>query len=87
MLVVECLTKIVSEGHDNLLKVFTGRFWLAVADLLSCWAHNDGEADISGQDMVGQAGPGTLASSDGTDSTASQRVLGVTNVHVDAVVL
>ena len=37
--------------------------------------------------MVGQAGPGTLASGDGNDSTDSQVVLGVANVHVDAVVL
>ena len=37
--------------------------------------------------MVGQAGQGTLASGDGNDSTGSQLVLGVANVHVDAVVL
>ena len=33
------------------------------------------------------AGPGTLALGDGNDSTDSQKVLGVANVHVDAVVL
>ena len=33
------------------------------------------------------AGPGTLASGDGNDSTDSQEVLGVANVHVDVVVL
>ena len=43
--------------------------------------------DISGQAMVAQAGPGTLGSSDGNGSTDSQVVLGVTNVHVDALVL
>ena len=37
--------------------------------------------------MAGQAGPGTLASGDGNDSTDCQIVLGVANVHVDAVVL
>ena len=37
--------------------------------------------------MVGQAGPGTLASGDGNDNTDSQVVLGVVNVHVDAVLL
>ena len=37
--------------------------------------------------MVSQAGPGTLASGGGNDNTDSQVVLGVANVHVDAVVL
>ena len=37
--------------------------------------------------MVGQAGPGTLASGDGNDSTNSQVVVGVVNVHVDTVLL
>ena len=45
---------------------------------------DDDEDDMSGQAMVGQAGPGTLASGDGTDS---QVVLVVANVHVDAVLL
>ena len=48
---------------------------------------DDGEKDMSGQAMVGQAGPGTLASGDGNDSIDSQVVLVVANVHVDAVVL
>ena len=65
----------------------TDRFWSAVADLLSCRMQDDGEKDMSGQAMVGQAGPGTLASGDGNDSIDSQVVLVVANVHVDAVVL
>ena len=40
----------------------------------------------SGHAMVGQDGPSTLASADGNDSTISLVVLGVANVHVDAVV-
>ena len=43
--------------------------------------------EASGQAMVGQAGPGMLASGDGNDSTDSQVVLGVANVHVNAAVL
>ena len=46
-----------------------------------------GEEDMSGHNMVGQAGPGTLPSGDGNDSTHSQLVLGVINVHVDVIVL
>ena len=45
------------------------------------------EEDRSGQVMVGQAAPGTLASGSGNDYTDSQVVLGVANVHVDAVLL
>ena len=45
------------------------------------------EEDMSGKAMVGQAGPGTLASGDGNDSADSQVVLGVANIHVDAVLL
>ena len=37
--------------------------------------------------MVGQAAPGTLASDNGSDNTDSQVVLGVANVHEDAVLL
>ena len=47
----------------------------------------DDEEDMSGQAMVGPAVPGTLASGDGNDSTDSQVLLGVGNVHVDAVLL
>ena len=39
-----------------------GRLWSAVADLLSCRLQDDGEEDMSGQAMVGQAGPCTLPS-------------------------
>ena len=42
---------------------------------------------MSGQVMVSQAAPGTLASGNGNDNTDSQVVLGVANVHVDAVLL
>ena len=35
----------------------------------------------------GQADPGTLASDNGSDNTDSQVVLGVANVHEDAVLL
>ena len=45
------------------------------------------EEDMSVQTMVVQAVPSTLASGDGNDSTDSQVVLGVANVHVDAVLL
>ena len=34
--------------------------------------------------MVGQAGPGTTAPGDDNDSTDSNVVLGVADVHVDA---
>ena len=64
-----------------------GRFWSAVADLLSCRVQDDDEEDMSGQVMVGQADPGTLASGNGSDNTDSQVVLGVANVHEDAVLL
>ena len=43
--------------------------------------------DMSGQAIVGQAVPGTLASGNGNDNTDSQVVLGVANVHVDSVLL
>ena len=49
--------------------------------------HMDDEEHMSGQVMVGQAAPGTLASGNGNDNTDSQVVLGVANVHVDAVLL
>ena len=42
---------------------------------------------MSGQAMVGQAGPGTQASRDRNGSTDSQVALGVANVHVDAALL
>ena len=42
---------------------------------------------MSDQAMVGQAGPGTVASGDGNDSTDCQIALGVANVHVVALVL
>ena len=58
-----------------------------MADLLSCRLQDGEEKDVSGQAMVGQAAPGTLASSDGNDSTDSQVVLGVADVHVDVVLL
>ena len=48
---------------------------------------DDDEEDMSGQAMVGQAVPGSLASGDGNDRTDSQVVLGVANVQVDAVLL
>ena len=87
MLGVELLTKILSADCNNFPKELTGRFWSAVADLLSCRVQDDDEEDMSGQAMVGQAGPGTLASGDGNDSTDSQVVLAVANVHVDGVLL
>ena len=46
---------------------------------------DDDEEDMSGQAMVGQAVPGTLASGDGNDSTGSQEVFGVANVHVNTI--
>ena len=85
--VLDLLTKILSVGCDDLPKELTGRFWSAVADLLSCRVQDDDEEDVSGQVMVGQAAPGTLASGNGNDNTDSQVVLGVANVHVDAVLL
>ena len=48
---------------------------------------DDDDEDMSGQVMVGQADPGTLASGNGSDNTDSQVVLGVANVHEDAVLL
>ena len=87
MLGVECLTKIWSACCDDLPKELTGRFWSAVADLLSCRVQDGGEENMLCQAMVGQDGPGTLASGNGDDSTVPQVVLGVVNVHVDAVVL
>ena len=86
MLGVELLTKSLRVGCDDLPKELTVRSWSAVANLLSCRVQDDGE-DISGQAMVGQADPGALASGYANDSTDSQVVLGVANVHVDAVVL
>ena len=59
--------------------------WSAVADLLSCRLQDDGEEDMSGQAMVGQAVPGTLAIGNGNDNTYSQVALGVANAHVDAI--
>ena len=87
MLGVDLLTKILSVGCDDLPKELTGRFWSAVADLLSCRVQDDDEEDMSGQVMVSQAAPGTLASDNGSDNTDSQVVLGVANVHEDAVLL
>ena len=58
-----------------------------MADLLSCRVQDDDEEDMSGQVMVGQATPGTLASGNGSDNNDSQVVLGVANVHEDAVLL
>ena len=87
LLGVDLLTKILSMGCDDLPKELTGCFWSAAADLLSCRVQDDDEEDMSGQGMVSQAGPGTLASGDGNGRTDSQVVLGVANVHVDAVVL
>jgi hypothetical protein len=87
MLGVDLLTKILNVGCDDLPKELTGRFWSAVADLLSCRVQDDDEEDMSGQVMVGQADPGTLALGNGSDNTDSQVVLGVANVHEDAVLL
>ena len=42
---------------------------------------------MSGQVMVGQADPGTLASGNGSDNNDAQVVLGVANVHEDMVLL
>ena len=81
------MTKILSVGRDVLPKELTGRFWSAVAELLSCRVQDDDEEDMSGQAMVGQATPGTLALGYGYDNTDSQVVLGVANVHVDALLL
>ena len=58
-----------------------------MADLHSCRVQDDDEEHMSGQVMVGHAAPGTLASGNGSDNTDSQVVLGVANVHVDAVLL
>ena len=77
----------LSVGYDDLSKELTGRFWSAVADLLSCRVQDDDEEDMSGQVMVGQADPGTLASGNGSDNNDFQVVLGVANVHEDAVPL
>ena len=74
-------------GISSLLNEYNRRFWSAMADLLSCRVQDDDEEDLSGQAMVGQAVPGTLASGNGNDNTDSQVVLGVANVHVDAVLL
>ena len=52
----------------------------------SCRIHENGEEDMSGHAMVGQASPDVL-SGDGNDSTDSRVVIGVANVHVDAVLL
>ena len=71
MLRFEVLTQILSVFCNDLPKALTGRLWSAVADLLSCRVQDDGEDDVSGQAMVGQAAPGTLASGDGNDSTDS----------------
>ena len=68
MLGVELLTKILSGGCGELLKKLTGCFRSAVVSLLLCRVQDDGEEDMSGQAMVGQAGPDTLASGDGNDS-------------------
>ena len=87
MLGVAILTRILSVGYDDVPKELTGHFWSAVADLLLCRVRGNGEEDMSGQAMVGLAGPGTLASGDSNDSTDSQVALGVANAHVDAVVL
>ena len=76
------MTKILSVGCDNLQKELTGRFFSAVADALSCRVQDDVE-----ENMPGQACPGAQALSGVIDSTDSQVVLGVVNVHVDAVVL
>ena len=75
MLGVELLTKILNVVCDDLTKQLTGRFWSAVADLLSCRVQDGREADMSGQAMVGLAGPGVLASGSDNDSTDSQVVL------------
>ena len=70
---------ILTMNCNDLQKELLGRFWSVVADLLSCRVQEDSEEDMPGQAM--------LASRDGNDSTASQVLLGVANVHVDAVVL
>ena len=72
MLGVDLLTKILSVGCEDLPKELTGRFWSAVADLRSCRVQDDDGEDMSGQVMVGQAAPGTLASGNGNDNTDSQ---------------
>ena len=87
MLGVELFTMILSVGCNDLPKELTGRFWSAVADLLSCRVQDDDEKDMSGQVMVGQAALVTLASGNGNDNTDSQVVLGVANVHAEAVLL
>ena len=81
------MTKILSVGCDDLPKEMTGRFWSAVADIHSCRVQDDGEEDMSGQAMVGQAGPGAISSGDGYDNTDSQMIIVVADVRVDAVVL
>ena len=80
------MTKTLSMGCDSFPKELQGRFWSAVAGLFSCRIKDDSEEYISGQAMVDQAGPGTLASGDGTDSTDSLVFPGVANILVDAVV-
>ena len=79
---VELLTKILSVGCDDLPKELTGRFYSAVADLLSCRVQEDDE-----EDMVGQAVQDTLVSGNGNDNADSQVVLRVANVHVHVVLL
>ena len=58
---VELLTRTLCVGCNDLPKELTGRFWLIVADLVPCRVQDDGEIDMSGQAMVGQAGLVTLA--------------------------
>ena len=74
-------------GCDDIPKELTGRFWSAVAALISCRVQDEEEEEMSDQAMVGQAGQGMLAFGDSNDSTDSQAVVGVANVHVDAVLL
>ena len=64
-------------------------FWVTyfVKHVLSCRVQDDDEEDVSGQVMVCQAAPRTLALGNGNDNTDSRVVLGVANVHVDAVLL
>ena len=86
MLGVRLLTKIACGLRWSLkgIDAVFGQLWL-ISFLAG--VKDDDEEDMSGQAMVGQAGPGTLASGDGIDITDSQVVLGVANVHVDAVLL
>ena len=78
---------MLSVGCDNLPKELAGRVWSALADLLSCRVQDIDEEDMSRQAMVGQAVSRTLVSGSGNDNTDSQVVLGVANVHVNAVLL